>query len=416
MVGLAVGLPSIAAGPPRVVLLASALLTAAWQGPLRGGWLSGYDIQHEYAVATTAIRLGRFPIPLGGDPYKGMLSLTVWPAQVHALTGLNLRTILAFPPSIFLALCLVVVWATLRERLSARASAVLCALLVLGSEPLVRELPGVTRECYALFFFAILVMAVTSTRLRVSSAKRSWSPRVSVSRSRTTAPPTRRRRRRGRVPADLCLPHATSRAGPHCDGRRVGRRMVGSSGACSSRAPGAISTNSSRRYVRTASVFCLAPGMSSPGGCTAPPSASSSTRRSSGKRPRSASHLPRLDEGLSSRHTRAARELQGTSATGLPVVGSLLALATALLAELLLVVAFASVLTASGSVGRIASSRESPEWPSSALSLQLSREASQTIAVDFGPTRVQAQMYLLLVISVGVALQSLLSSSSVLAG
>jgi uncharacterized membrane protein len=102
---LAIALPEARWIPPRVALLASALVTGAWEGPLRGGWLSGFDIQHEYYVSSLAVRLGRFPIPVHGDPYRGMLSLTVWPAELHALTSMSVRTILAVPGARFLVGC-----------------------------------------------------------------------------------------------------------------------------------------------------------------------------------------------------------------------------------------------------------------------------------------------------------------------
>lgn len=172
--GLAIAafvLPNGARLPPRVLLLSSAFLSGALQGPLRGGWLAGVDIQHEYFVAHLAAIQGVFPLQHYSDPYGGMLSLTVFPAELHALFGLTLRGILAFVPSMFLVLALLATWATVRERLSPRASVLLCVLFVVGCEPLLRQLPQVTRQCYALFFFALLVMAVTSTRLPVRTAR-----------------------------------------------------------------------------------------------------------------------------------------------------------------------------------------------------------------------------------------------------
>lgn len=172
---LAIALPSARRGPPRIAMLASSLLTAAWQLPFRGGWLAGWDVQHEWSVGQVAINHSTFPLPIGqggiADPYRGMLSLTVWPAQVHALTGLNLRTILALAPSIFLVLCLIAVWCTVRSRVSERLATTICAIFVVGSEPLIRELPSVTRQCYALFFFGILLFAISSSGLKTSIAR-----------------------------------------------------------------------------------------------------------------------------------------------------------------------------------------------------------------------------------------------------
>lgn len=167
----AVAVPDAAPGPPRVLLLASAMLTVALQGTFRGGWLAGFDIQHEFYIGSLAIQQGRFPLTHYVDPYGGMLSLTVWPAQLHALTGATLRGILGVAPSIFLSTCVLVTWCILRERLGGRASAALCAIFILGSEPLVQELPQVTRQCYALFFFSLLVLAISSTSLPRRSAQ-----------------------------------------------------------------------------------------------------------------------------------------------------------------------------------------------------------------------------------------------------
>jgi hypothetical protein len=171
LVALAIILPSGHASPPRIMLLSSALLTADWQGPLRGGWLLGGDIQYEYGVANVTLHSGNFPLPNVGDPYRSMLSLTVWPTVLHDLTGMNLRTVLALIPSIILVACLLVVWVYLREWVSDRVAAFMCSLLILGSYSMVRQLPAATRECYGIFFFAVLVLAITSSQLSVRSAR-----------------------------------------------------------------------------------------------------------------------------------------------------------------------------------------------------------------------------------------------------
>jgi|GEM_PF-1757914 len=167
----AVVLPQARWCPPRVALLCSALLTGAWQGTFRGGWLAGFDIQHEFYIGTLATNQAQFPLHHYVDPYGGMLSLTVWPAALHALTGITLRTTLGLVPSLFLALVLLVTWAALRDRLSPRVTAGLCGLFVVGSLPLLSELPQVTRQCYALFFFSLLVLAISPGRLAPSTAR-----------------------------------------------------------------------------------------------------------------------------------------------------------------------------------------------------------------------------------------------------
>jgi uncharacterized membrane protein len=174
---IAVLLPTHAAkGPSRIVLLTSALLTVSWQMPLRGRWMTGWDIQHEYYVATSTIARGRLPLPVPrgftSDPYASMLSLTSWPAQLHALTGLSVRTILIVVPTLALVVALWATWSSVTAWVSGRVAAAICAVLILGSAEMVRYLSSVTRECYALLFFTLLVLAITSPRLDIKAARR----------------------------------------------------------------------------------------------------------------------------------------------------------------------------------------------------------------------------------------------------
>jgi hypothetical protein len=167
----AVALPTRSWCPPRILLLGSALVTGAWQGTFRGGWLAGFDIQHEFYIGTLAVNQGRFPLQHYVDPYGGMLSLTVWPASLHSLSEITLRTAFGLVPSIFLALALLATWGTLRDRLQPRLAAALCGLFVVGASPYVQQLPQITRQCYALFFLSLLVLAIASTRLAPSTAR-----------------------------------------------------------------------------------------------------------------------------------------------------------------------------------------------------------------------------------------------------
>ncbi len=162
LVGAAVAMPHRPWMPARALLLGMAAVSLAWQGALRGGWLAGFDTQHEYYVGKLAAAQAVFPLVSYTDPYGGMLSLTVWPTQLHALFGINLRTVLVLAPGIALGLCVVMVYVTLREWCGARLAALLCGVFVVGCEPLMQELPLITRQCYALLFFTILVWAVAT--------------------------------------------------------------------------------------------------------------------------------------------------------------------------------------------------------------------------------------------------------------
>jgi hypothetical protein len=415
LAGLAIALPERPAGPPRVLLLASALLTAAWQGPLRGGWLAGYDIQHEFSVANTAVKLGRFPIPIHGDPYKGMLSLTVWPAQVHALTGLSLRSILAFPPSVMLALCLVATWGAIRERVGPRLSALLCVLFLVASEPLLRELPSVTRQCYALFFFAVIVMAVVSQAPSPRSAR--WivaAAGVGIALSHYSsaylaagavlvgwllflAYRTPRELRTITAPVVGIVVGATvvwglliARTGNNFHQlatsiRNDGLRLLPGSG------------NVITRWLHGASVSQLV-------------HASVIRANDTGLR---LTYLRWMHVTSSANHVPLVNDV-APKATGVPVLGALLSIGATLLSEAVLVGALVSVV---GCLWLTVRDRRLAGLAGmavfGALAAGLSR-SSQTVAVEFGPTRVQAQMYLVFVVVVAVCAQALLRDQAAL--
>lgn len=171
LTGLAIALPPSRRSPPRLLLLVSALIAASWQATLRGGWLFGGDLTHEYYIASTAVKDGSFPLPHVADAYATMLSLTVWPALVHGVSGLSLRTIVGLVPTLALATCLIVTWGTLRERVSPRVAAAICAVFVVGAPAMVSVMPSIGRQCYSLLFLAVLVFAVSSTSLPVRSAR-----------------------------------------------------------------------------------------------------------------------------------------------------------------------------------------------------------------------------------------------------
>jgi len=171
LVVASIALPETRWGPPRVLLLMTSVVMASWQVPLRGGWVAGGDLPHEYYTAALALSQGRLPLKGYPDSYGSMLSLTVWPALWHAVAGLSLLTVFGILPEVALACCVLITWGTVRERVGPRATAAICALFVVTAPDLVSILPLVSRQCYALIFLALLVFSVSSVRLSVSSAR-----------------------------------------------------------------------------------------------------------------------------------------------------------------------------------------------------------------------------------------------------
>ncbi len=148
-------------------LFASGVVTLIWQLPTRGGWLWGWDIQHEFSVASATITSGRFPLPQLHDPYAGMLSLTVLPAQLHFLNGMQLRTILVLLPGVMLAGCAVTTLVTTRRIAGPVYSAFLVALLIVGTASFLTELPALMRQSVALFLFTLLLQLIADPPARI---------------------------------------------------------------------------------------------------------------------------------------------------------------------------------------------------------------------------------------------------------
>lgn len=144
----------------QTALLASGVVTLVWQLPTRGGWLWGWDIQQEFSVASATVTSGRFPIPHNHDPYAGMLSLTVLPAQLHFLNGMQLRTIFVLLPGVLLAGCAATTLVTVRRIAGPAWSSFLVALLIVGTASFLSELPALMRQCVALFLFTLVIQLV----------------------------------------------------------------------------------------------------------------------------------------------------------------------------------------------------------------------------------------------------------------
>lgn len=167
----AVALGDRVGGAAQSGLFASGVVTLMWQLPTRGGWIWGWDIQHEFSVASATITSGRFPLPDLHDPYAGMLSLTVLPAQLHFLNGMQLRTILVLLPGVMLAGCAVTTLVTARRIAGPVYAAFLVALLIVGTASFLTELPALMRQSVALFLFTLLIQLVADPPARISRVR-----------------------------------------------------------------------------------------------------------------------------------------------------------------------------------------------------------------------------------------------------
>jgi len=151
-------------------LLYSASLALLVSTSLRGAHLFGWDVQHEFAVASVTLRAGVWVVPANHDAYASMLSLTVLPVILNSLVKLRLLAFFQIVVPAILALLPLAVFSTIRGvprwitsgRTTPRpglALAVVVALIV-SSVAFESELTGITRQAMALTIMAALVMVL----------------------------------------------------------------------------------------------------------------------------------------------------------------------------------------------------------------------------------------------------------------
>jgi len=151
------------------LILYGAGLALAWGFSLRGHFVYGWDITAEYHVLTSTWANGVWHTAHPQDAYGAMLSLTVLPAAIHALTGVSSLVLLkAVYPALF-ALFPVAMF-TLASRLLSRRYAFVAAAFVAVQNYFFQQLPAIARQEIGLLLFVVLVAAVFDTRLRGRSS------------------------------------------------------------------------------------------------------------------------------------------------------------------------------------------------------------------------------------------------------
>jgi uncharacterized membrane protein len=139
-------------------------LAMAWSFSLRGDLVYGFDISTEYYDMQYTVRTGVWHFAHPGNAYSAMLSVTVLPAELHALSGVPALLILKVLYPALNALFPVAIYGLGRMLLSRRWAFAAAAFIVVQS-PFSQELPGVARQEIALLFFMAMTGAMFDTRL-----------------------------------------------------------------------------------------------------------------------------------------------------------------------------------------------------------------------------------------------------------
>ncbi len=141
------------------MLLFGCALAAEWAFSLRSHAIVGYDISTEFHLAQSTARQGVWHPGQQGGAYGAMLSLTVLPSALKAMTGISplIAFKVLFP--IFTALIPVSVF-LMGERFMHRALATGAATLIITQSYFFQVLPQLARQEIGLLFFAVLVFAI----------------------------------------------------------------------------------------------------------------------------------------------------------------------------------------------------------------------------------------------------------------
>lgn len=152
------------------IVVYAASLSMLWSFSLRGDLVYGFDIANEYYALQQTVTAGIWHVYHPGDAYGAMLSLTVLPTELHALTGMPALLIFKIVYPMIGALFPVAVFSIARRYLAGRW-ALLAAAFVVMQQTFYQEYPALARQeiataLFAALLAALLEMTTTATRRR----------------------------------------------------------------------------------------------------------------------------------------------------------------------------------------------------------------------------------------------------------
>jgi uncharacterized membrane protein len=150
--------------PLVAVVLYAVGLAMLWSFSLRGASVYGYDISDEYYVFQHVVASGIWHPADAENAYAAMLTTTVLPAELHALTGVPDLLVFKLVYPAITALFPVACFFLARRILCTRWAFAAGALIITQSG-FGQELPALARQEPALVLFTALVSAVLETEL-----------------------------------------------------------------------------------------------------------------------------------------------------------------------------------------------------------------------------------------------------------
>ena len=148
--------------PQLAVIIYATALALMWSYSLRGDSVYGFDISSEYYSLHQTVVTGIWHFSHPDDAYGAMLSVTVLPAELHALVGMqDLLIFKALYPAVG-ALFPVAVF-SLGRRLLVGRWAFMAAAMVIMQQTFFQQFPALARQEIATVLFAALITAALDT-------------------------------------------------------------------------------------------------------------------------------------------------------------------------------------------------------------------------------------------------------------
>ena len=146
------------------VILYAGALAMLWSFSIRGNLVDGFDIANEYHLMQQTVLTGVWHASHHGDAYGAMLSVTVFPAELHALSGVQASLVFDVIYPMLYAFFPVAVF-NLAHRVLTRRWSFFAAAFLLG-QYYYAELTGFARTEIAFLFFVTLVAAILEFRMQ----------------------------------------------------------------------------------------------------------------------------------------------------------------------------------------------------------------------------------------------------------
>jgi uncharacterized membrane protein len=139
-----------------IIVIFAVSLSMMWSFSLRGDLVYGFDISNEYYSLVQTVTAGVWHVSHPNDAYGAMLSLTVFPAELHELSGVQTLLVFKAVYPVIGALFPTGVYCIARYMLTKRW-AFMAAALVVMQQTFFQQLPALARQEIGTFLFTALI-------------------------------------------------------------------------------------------------------------------------------------------------------------------------------------------------------------------------------------------------------------------